>query len=74
MLLKAAHCTNLAEKPRVQADSVGLLNRAQLRTLQLAHGTAAMSKAAEVDSAVARKVVDACSEFKLPKASEVRRI
>ncbi|KAI3428326.1 hypothetical protein D9Q98_006706 [Chlorella vulgaris] len=29
-----------------------------------------MSKAAEVDSAVARKVVDACSEFKLPKASE----
>lgn len=30
-----------------------------------------MSKGPEIDAAAARKVVDACSEFKLPKASEV---
>lgn len=30
-----------------------------------------MSKGPEIDAAAARKVVDACSEFKLPKAPEV---
>ena len=30
-----------------------------------------MSKGPEIDAAAARKVVDACSEFKLPKAGEV---
>ena len=30
-----------------------------------------MSKGPEIDAAAARKVADACSEFKLPKASEV---
>lgn len=30
-----------------------------------------MSKGPEIDAAAARKVTDACSEFKLPKASEV---
>jgi hypothetical protein len=32
-----------------------------------------MSKGPEIDAAAARKVVDACSEFKLPKASEVMK-
>lgn len=30
-----------------------------------------MSKGPEIDAAAARKVADACSEFKLPKAPEV---
>lgn len=30
-----------------------------------------MSKGPEIDAAAARKLADACSEFKLPKASEV---
>lgn len=31
-----------------------------------------MSKGPEIDAAAARKVADNCSEFKLPKAPEVR--